>query len=297
MENIRFSKDSFIYNGNVSLKGDNVVAIQFGSIAPPDSILTNGFELLNENNGIVQGFYYEYNTIYRTYEDNELLVELSNDGSTYIEPSPTITFSTNSGGTINGETKFTVSNYEDLIIPTPVPDENYEFSGWVPQIPTTGKIESDKHFYATFSYIPTLEEVQEAKVSEMNIIQQAAIDAGVNVTLSDGTVEHFTLTDHDQTSLMGLQSQVMAGEQMIPWHTSDETEHCKFYTNADMALITATALAYVTYHVTLFRDLRIYIRSLTTKEEVQAVTYGMNIPEDFQSEPLKAMIAKQEFFN
>ena len=140
---------------------------------------------------------------------------------------------------------------------------------------------------------PTLEDVQEAKVSEMNTIQQAVIQDGVNVTLTDGSVEHFTLTDHDQTSLMGLQSQVIAGEEMIPWHTSDETEHCKFYSNADMALITSAAMACVTWHVTYFRDLRIYIRSLQTREEVQAVSYGIDIPEDYQSEPLKAMIASQ----
>ena len=96
-----------------------------------------------------------------------------------------------------------------------------------------------------------------------------------------------------QTSLVGLQGQVAAGEQNIPWHTSDEEEHCKFYSNADMAKITATAMEYVTWHVTYFRDLRIYIRALTENEEVEKVTYGMSIPEEYQSEPLKTMIAAQ----
>ena len=140
---------------------------------------------------------------------------------------------------------------------------------------------------------PTLEEVKEAKVQEMNVLQQAAIQSGVNVTLTDGTVEHFTLTEHDQTSLVGLQSQVAAGEEAIPWHTSNEGEHCKFYSNADMGLIITQAMAWVTWHVTYFRDLRIYIRSLSTKEEVSAVTYGVELPEAYQSEPLKVMIAAQ----
>lgn len=140
---------------------------------------------------------------------------------------------------------------------------------------------------------PTLEELQEMKVQEMNALQQAAIQSGVNVTLTDGTVEHFTLTEHDQTSLVGLQSQVAAGEEAIPWHTSNEGEHCKFYSNADMGLIITQAMAWVTWHVTYFRDLRIYIRSLSTKEEVSAVTYGVELPEAYQSEPLKVMIAAQ----
>lgn len=142
-------------------------------------------------------------------------------------------------------------------------------------------------------YVPTLEEVKESKVVEMNIAQQSIIQRGIEVTLTDGTTEHFTLTEHDQTSLMGLQAQVTQGVEHIPWHTSDQSEHCKFYSNADMALITAAAMSYVTWHVTYFRDLRIYIRSLQTKEEIETVVYGMDIPEEYQSEPLKAMIAAQ----
>ena len=140
-------------------------------------------------------------------------------------------------------------------------------------------------------YVPTLEEVQEQKVTEINNAQQAIIAQGIDVTLTDGTTEHFTLTDHDQTSLMGLQAQVVQGVEQIPWHTSDQSEHCKFYNNADMALITMAAMSYVTWHVTYFRDLRIYIRSLQTKEEIETVVYGMDIPEEYQSEPLQAMLA------
>ena len=140
-------------------------------------------------------------------------------------------------------------------------------------------------------YVPTLEEVQESKVIEMNAVQQTIIAQGIDVTLTDGTVEHFTLTDHDQTSLVGLQTQVAQGAEQIPWHTSDQSEHCKFYSNADMALITTAAMSYVTWHVTYFRDLRIYIRSLQTKEEVETVVYGMDIPTEYQSEPLQAMLA------
>lgn len=142
-------------------------------------------------------------------------------------------------------------------------------------------------------YVPSLEEVKESKVVEMNAAQQHVIQMGIDVTLTDGSVEHFTLKDRDQTSLMGLQTKVAQGDEQIPWHTSDEAEHCKFYSNADMALITTAAMEYVTWHVTYFRDLRIYIRSLETKDEVNAVVYGMDIPEEYQSEPLKAMIAQR----
>lgn len=138
---------------------------------------------------------------------------------------------------------------------------------------------------------PTVEELQESKVVEMSLEQQKAIQKGVDVILTSGETEHFTLSEHDQTSLIGLQTKVIAGEEQIPWHNSDETEHCKFYSNSDMALITNTAMGYVTWHVTYFRDLRIYIRSLRTKDEIAAVSYGMEIPEEYQSEPLIGMMA------
>lgn len=136
----------------------------------------------------------------------------------------------------------------------------------------------------------TLDEVKESKVAEMNTAQQAAIEYGVDVQLTDGTTEHFSLTQYDQQSLMGLQSLVASGEESIPWHNSDETEHCKFYSNADMQKIIESALSYVTFHVTWFRDLRIYIRSLTDIESVQAITYNTEIPVQYQSEVLQMML-------
>lgn len=139
---------------------------------------------------------------------------------------------------------------------------------------------------------PSLEQVQEEKVSEMNKAQQAAIEYGVDVQLTDGTTEHFSLTQYDQQSLTGLQSLVASGEENIPWHNSDETEHCKFYSNADMKKIIESVLSYVTFHVTWFRDLRIYIRSLTDIESVQEITYNTEIPVQYQSEVLQLMLMK-----
>ena len=147
---------------------------------------------------------------------------------------------------------------------------------------------------------PTLEELQEAKVAEMNATMESAIAYGAEVQLSDGTTERFTLTDRDQISLIGLQvsAATLVDAQDIdpltfPWHPADESVHCKFYSQEDMRKISTAGFQYVLYHVTYFRDLRIYIRSLTDKEQVNAVTYGMEIPVEYQSEPLKAMLAAQ----
>lgn len=140
----------------------------------------------------------------------------------------------------------------------------------------------------------SLDELKKQKILEMNAEQQSVIEKGANVELSDGSVEHFTLTSNDQTSLVGLESRVASGDENIPWHTSDTSEHCKFYSNADMSKITSTAMQYVTYHVTYFRDLRIYINSMQDKASVESVRYGMYIPTEYQSEVLSALYAAQK---
>ena len=142
-------------------------------------------------------------------------------------------------------------------------------------------------------YVPTLEEVQEMKVAEMEAIKQQLIQAGFDVVLMDGTEEHFTLTMEEQIELSALQQKVKDGVPQLPWHIDDESEHCKYYNNEDMAMIVETAFAHKSWHRTYFQDLRIYIRSLDSREAVEAVTYGMEIPEEFRSEPLQAMMAAQ----
>ena len=248
---------------------------------------TNGFTLSRADKND-NWDYSAYTTIYKKVDGG---IQYSNDGSVYVEKPKIVKFVAGNGGSIDGATEQEVPDYEEVIVPTPTPDENYEFVKWEPEIPVSGVINESRTFTAVFEYVPTLEEVKESKIMEMNDVQQAVIQGGVDVRLTDGTVEHFTLTEHYQTSLIGLQTKVVAGEESIPWHTSDHADHCKYYSNADIAIITETALNYVAYHVTYFRDLRIYINALKTKEEVEDIFYGTTIPNEYRSEPLKDMVA------
>lgn len=247
----------------------------------------NGLYLYG-NNDILLGDYSSFSYLYRIVDDNTY--QYSDDGSVYTKPKRTVIFKTSDGGVLQGILTQSASNYNELQVPTPIPNENNEFGCWTPEIPTSGDIERNRAFIANFFYVPTLEEEKKAKIDEMNTIQQDIIQSGINVTLSDGTIEHFTLRDHDQISLAGLQLQVAAGLQQIPWHVSDNSVHCKYYSPEDMSLIINTATFFLTYHVTYFRDLRIYIQSLQTKEEVQNIVYGVEIPEQYQSIVLKDLL-------
>ncbi len=271
----------------VSFESVNEHVIQITGYFP---VKQKGFLLYRDGVDEPLGDYTDYKTVYREVEHG---AQFSDDESVYIVPLARVTFSAGYGGSIDGKLIQAAERYEELVVPTPTPNEGYEFTGWHPEVPAAGDIGNIVSFQAIFSYVETLDETKEKKVAEMNESQQQIITAGIDVTLKDGTTDHFDLTDRDQMRLIGLQEEVKSGAERISWHTSDEDEHCKFYSNADMAVIAGKAMAYVKWHVTYFRDLRIYIRSLATKDEVAAVTYGMDIPVEYQSDPLKAMIAAQ----
>lgn len=284
---VRFKSNPEVFQMHVKVIGDNMVQL-YPPI--PNVDVTAGFEMLTkEVNGKVYGDYLKYRTVYKKEEDGSVI--LSNDGSVWKEPVYTVTFE-GLNCTMVGKTTQNVKTYDELEIPVAIPNENYEFVEWNPVIPLHGKITKNEKYNAKVNYVKTLEETKEEKVTEMNNTQQSVIQQGLDITLSDGTVEHFTLKDQDQTSIMGLQTLVAQGIERIPWHTADQSEHCKYYSNADMAIIAEKALQFITYHVTYFRDLRIYIRSLQTKEEIQNVTYGMEIPLEYQSEVLKDFLVQ-----
>ena len=287
MNYIRFVGSDIVHEVNLKQISPNLVQIN----APiPSAYISAGFEVLTRpKNGKVFGDYKKYKTIYKKEEDGSVI--LSNDGSVWKEPVYTVTFE-GLNCTMVGKTTQNVKTYDELEIPVAIPNENYEFLEWFPVIPLHGKVTKNEKYTAKTVYVKTLEEEQTEKISEMNEIQQLTIRNGVSITLSDGRNEQFTLKDQDQTSLMGLQTLVAQGVENIPWHSADQSEHCKYYSNADMAIIAEKALQFITYHVTYFRDLRIFIRSLQTKEEVQNVTYGMEILLEYQSEVLKDFLVQ-----
>ena len=78
-----------------------------------------------------------------------------------------------------------------------------------------------------------------------------------------------------------------SGMEAIPYHADGEI--CRFYTNAEMQAIVSQATAYKIYHTTYYNALKNYINSLQTIEEIAAVTYGMELPEEYKSEVLKSL--------
>ena len=143
MLSFKYLNDTNTYSVSFEKLNKNHVKI-IGDI----QIKTNGFVLgrIGDPEAFT-GDYSDYTTVYRELDGAVLF---SNDGSIWIEPIPKVTFSAGVGGKLDGIIEQEAKDYSDIIIPTPVPDENYEFEGWNQEIPTEGKIEHNISFYATF---------------------------------------------------------------------------------------------------------------------------------------------------
>ena len=135
----------------------------------------------------------------------------------------------------------------------------------------------------------TLEFVKESKLNEMSRVCNEVITNGFDVVLSDGETHHFSLTVQDQLNLITLLAMVQNGETNIPYHADGEL--CRYFSVQDILAITNTATAFKTYHVTYYNSLKSYIESLETVEAISAVTYGIPLPEEYQSDILKELIA------
>ena len=169
MLNLAYVGENTIHKIEFNRKNSHIVSIK--GLLPAE---TKGFILSRE--GKKDNWdYKDYTTIYRELDGE---IQFSNDGSVYVEPIPKVSFYTNGGGSLDGEAFQEVKNYEELVVPTPVADENYEFTQWSPEIPESGEIEGNKAFTAIFNStlpesdpVPTLEDrvaVLESDVRNIN---------------------------------------------------------------------------------------------------------------------------------
>lgn len=136
----------------------------------------------------------------------------------------------------------------------------------------------------------SVELVRENTITQMSAACNATITGGVDVTLSDGKTYHFSLGLEDQLNLLSLQGMISAGAEAVPYHA--DGEECRYYSAADFNAIAQAATAWKLYQESYFNSLRGYIRSMETMAELLTVTYGMAIPEDYQTDVLIGLMAQ-----
>lgn len=134
--------------------------------------------------------------------------------------------------------------------------------------------------------------VRENTIAKMSAACNAAIIGGVDVTLSDGNTYHFSLGLEDQLNLLSLQGMLSSGAEAVPYHA--DGEECRYYSAVDFATIATAATHWKLYQESYFNSLRSYIHSMETMFELLAVSYGMTIPDEYQTDVLKQLAAQME---
>lgn len=122
-----------------------------------------------------------------------------------------------------------------------------------------------------------LEAVQSAKLAELSAACSQAIIAGCDVELSAAS-GHISLTAEDQINLTAALNAVKQGAAGYPYHLDGQL--CAIFSAADIRLLAQAAASHKLYHTTYYNHLAAWVRRSETTEEVQAITYGTELPED-----------------
>ena len=126
--------------------------------------------------------------------------------------------------------------------------------------------------------------IRSTKIKEMSYTCNKIIERGFDIELQ-GETHHFSLTVQDQLNLITLSSMAAQGIQQIPYHADGEL--CKFYSPEEINAIVNTATMFKTYHTTYYNGLKAYINSLDNIEDISEITYGIDLPEEYQTDVWK----------
>ena len=119
-----------------------------------------------------------------------------------------------------------------------------------------------------------LESADSIKAEKIDEIKKACEDyiyAGTDVTLPDGTIEHFTYTLADQSNISEMFTAVMAGATEYPYHADGEI--CKIYTKEQIVTIYGTLSLFKTEATTYHNSLKAQINAMTDADAISAIKF------------------------
>ncbi len=135
-----------------------------------------------------------------------------------------------------------------------------------------------------------LEQTKQNALTQLSTFCKEAITAGFSITLSDGELYNFKLTQEDQINLLNIENQLNAGAKTVIYHATDLP--CRIFTCADMTKIIKAYRSHVQYHTTYFNIAKQYLKSLTDIDKIKAFTYGTDISDKAKDPTLRYILKK-----
>lgn len=133
--------------------------------------------------------------------------------------------------------------------------------------------------------------VMSAKLSEISNACNAVIVNGVDIKFGEENV-HFNLSVEDQSNINNLFRVVELGGTEFPYQADGGV--CRIYTAAEIAAIYIAAQTLITTQTTYHNELKQYVQTLTSAEEVSAIQYGMTLPEPYLTEMNEKLAVAQQ---
>lgn len=139
---------------------------------------------------------------------------------------------------------------------------------------------------STESEVVTVEFVRERKLKELSEVCKATIENGFSLVLSDGASHHFSMSIQDQMNLIDLQRAIDLNEDPV-YHADGEL--MQFYSVEDAQDILIGANKWKNYNIALFNSLKNWINSLTDIEQIDAIAYDSEIPDEYCTNVLQVL--------
>lgn len=118
----------------------------------------------------------------------------------------------------------------------------------------------------------TLEELRADKIKEFSFLCRQKIEEGIDIEIN-GTMQHFSYKENeDQNDIKEAFDLAVATGMSVPLHS--DGGNCTLYTPEEMTQIYVAEKTNLTHHKTYFNQMKQYIMTLETKEEIGGMTYG-----------------------
>lgn len=132
----------------------------------------------------------------------------------------------------------------------------------------------------------SLDEVKTWKIKEIGKVCREEIYEGADVTLSDGTVKHYTFNAEDQQDVLSAVTLAFAAKTMgftldyIPFHAAGQM--CELLDTASMVAIYMTLQLKLTRLTTKCNMLNCMIRGCSNKDDVLGINWDTGLTPEYQ---------------
>ena len=132
----------------------------------------------------------------------------------------------------------------------------------------------------------TLQELKDWRISQISAAGSQDIYDGDFVELSDGTTKHYKYGQHDQANLESYLALILASDDrehlFVAYHSDGEV--CRQYNYIDIVLIYFTLSMKKLRVFTYVNMLRDWVKTMTDIEQVRDITYGVELPSEYQEQ-------------